>query len=71
MAMIAANSCRKCIKSKRVEFKKYIDAKGTVVEDIPFSSPSTLAQFATLSSVNGKVELKDADGRRLKELLDE
>ena len=71
LATVAADSVRDSIKSKRDEFKKHIDSKGVVIEDIPFASPSTLAQFATLSSVNGKIELKDANGKTLKELLGE
>lgn len=71
LATVAADSCKQSIKNKREEFKKHIDSKGIVVEDIPFSSSSTLAQFATLSSVNGKVELKDGDGKTLKEILGE
>ena len=71
LATVAADSVRKSIKDKRVEFKKYIDANGVVIEDIPFSSSSTLAQFATLSSVNGKIELKDVEGKTLKALLGE
>lgn len=71
LAIVFAKSCHNSIKIKREEYKKNIDSKGVVLEDIPFSSPSTLAQFATLSSVNGKVELKDAEGKSLKELLGE
>lgn len=71
LATVVAKSCENGIKTKREEYKKSIDSKGIVLEDIPFSSPSTLAKFATLSSVNGKVELKDADGKTLKEILGE
>ncbi len=71
LATVAADSVRESIKAKRREFEKHIDSKGIVIEDIPFCSSSTLAQFAALCSLNGKVELKDKDGRTLKELLGE
>ena len=71
LATVMTDSCKQSIRNKREELKKYIDSKGIVVENIPFRSPSTLAQFATLSSVNGKVELKDVDGKTLKEILGE
>ena len=51
------------------EYNDFITEEGIVMEDIQFDSPSTLAQVATISSVNGKVELKDSEGRLLKELL--
>lgn len=57
------------ITRKRAEYNELITEEGIVIEDIQFDSPSTLAQVATISSVNGKVELKDAEGRLLKELL--
>ncbi len=71
VATVAADSCHQTSKNQREEFKKHIDGKGVVIEDIPFGSPSAIAQFVTLSSVNGKVELKNVEGKTLKELLGE
>ena len=71
VATKVADSCHQSSKNKREEYKNHIDSKGIVTEDIPFDSPSSLAQFASLSSINGKIWLKDADGKTLKEILGE
>lgn len=71
---VAVNASEKCsdrIKKKRAGYSGVIDAKGNVLENIIFDSASALAQVATYSAVNGKVELKDAEGKTLKNLLGE
>ncbi|MCI6060890.1 MAG: GIY-YIG nuclease family protein [Dorea sp.] len=66
-----SNKCQERILRKRAEYDAMIDTSGRVKADIEFDSSSTLAQVATISSVNGKVELKDANGVTLKALLGE
>lgn len=40
-----------------------------VKSDVEFKSPSTAANFVTGNSTNGLVAWKDADGKKLKELV--
>lgn len=62
------NSCPKHVIKRREKHSKQIDSNGMLLEDLLFSSPSTAAEFVCLSSANGRVEWKTADGITLKEL---
>lgn len=71
VAMIPSEGCPQGTLDKRKEHKTDIDKTGKVLRDISFSSSSALAKFVTLSSVNGKILLKNAEGVTLKELLEQ
>lgn len=70
VALETTTSCPESILTMRNEFKKYISKEGIVKGDIDFNSPSTLAKFVTLSSVNGKVEIRDENGRSIKNVIE-
>lgn len=71
VATVAVDSCHISSKRIRAKYKNLITSNGEVLDDLSFNSPSALAQFATLSSVNGKLELKNSEGKSLKTIIEE
>lgn len=64
------NSCPKSVINQRKENAYKIDKEGIVLENIPFNSPSGISQFVMLAASNGKFDLKDENGKTLKEILE-
>jgi hypothetical protein len=58
----------KSITSARRKNKKFIDERGTLLQDILFRTPSGASSFVLGSSTNGLLEWKSADGRSLRDV---
>ena len=57
--------------NSRNKFKNKISEENILIEDIPFKSSSGASQFVVNYSSSGKEDWKDANGKTLKEYLDE
>lgn len=70
IAIKPTDSCPKDVKKQRNEiYSNAVSKDGKVMEDITFNSPSGVTQFALFAASNGKIDLKDSEGKALKELL--
>ena len=61
-------SCPEYVLKKRDQYKKILDDKNTLIDDILFNTPSGAASFVCGSSANGNVEWKNSAGVTIKEL---
>ena len=64
-------SCPEKVGKDRQKYASKIGADHTLLADILFSSPSSAAGFIGGASLSGNAQWKNADGKRLKELIHE
>lgn len=48
---------------------EYVNSEGILLQDCIFKSPSTAAQFVMGASANGRLVWKNADGKKLKDII--
>lgn len=69
ISTVIGKSCSSKIRQLREEYKKSINDRFILMEDIPFTGSSAAAEFVTGCSVNGKVCWKNKEGVLLKDLM--
>lgn len=69
VAIKPTSSCPDSIKKQRNELADKLDKSEKVLEDIIFPAAASLTGFVLFASSDGKVDLKDANRKTLKQLL--
>ena len=65
---IEAKTCPQSAKQLRIQFMRHVGRNGKLKKDLPFSSPSAAAGFASGSTVSGLRFFKNKKGQTLSDL---